>query len=247
MSEAVQLVDQLKRELKSRGVTYAQLAKLIDMSEASVKRMFAQRSMTLDRVDEILKATGIEFGDLTAHFDREQKRLTQLTAKQEAQVVDDPKLFLAAVCALNLMTYDEILAAYNLTPAELVGLLIRLDKLGFIDLFADNRFKLKVARTFAWIPNGPIMQAFKNNAADFFDSEFSKAGEVLFLLNARLSPASRLALVDRLKRVAREFSEAHFEDGQFNAAEREPVSLLIATRAWHLNALAPFVRVPRKK
>jgi len=247
MSEAVQLVDQLKRELKSRGITYAQLAKLIDMSEASVKRMFAQRNMTLDRVDEILKATGIEFGDLTAHFDREHKRLTQLTAKQEAQVVDDPKLFLVAVCALNLMTYDEILAAYNLTPAELVGLLIRLDKLGFIDLFADNRFKLKVARTFAWIPNGPIMQAFKNNAADFFDSEFSKAGEVLFLLNARLSPASRVALVDRLKRVAKEFSEQHFEDGQLNAAQREPVSLLIATRAWHLKALAPFLRKPKSK
>jgi len=212
-----------------------------------VKRMFAQRNMTLDRVDEILKVTGIEFGDLTAHFDREHKRLTQLTAKQEAQVVDDPKLFLVAVCALNLMTYDEILATYNLTPAELVGLLVRLDKLGFIDLFPDNRFKLKVARTFAWIPNGPIMQAFKNNAADFFDSEFSKAGEVLFLLNARLSPQSRVALVDRLKRVAREFSEQHFEDGQLNAAQREPVSLLIATRAWHLKALAPFVRSSRKK
>jgi transcriptional regulator with XRE-family HTH domain len=247
MSQAVQLVDQLKRELKSRGITYAQLAKLIGMSEASVKRMFAQRIMTLDRVDEILAATGIEFSDLTAHFDREQKRITQLTIKQEAEVVDDPKLFLVAVCALNLMTYDEILDTYTLTPAELVGLLVRLDKLGFIDLFADNRFKLKVARTFAWIPNGPIMQAFKNNAADFFDSEFAKPGEVLFLLNARLSPASRVALVDRLKRVAREFSEAHFEDGQLNATSREPVSLLIATRAWHLKALAPYLRPPRKK
>jgi len=242
MTQAIQLVDQLKRELKSRGVTYAELAKRIGMSEASVKRMFAQRNMTLDRVDEILTATGVEFAELTAHFDREQMRLTALTFKQETQVVDDPKLFLAAVCALNLMSYEEILATYGLKPAELVGLLVRLDKLGFIDLMPDNRFKLKVARTFAWIPNGPIMQAFKNNAADFFDSEFAKPGETLVLLNARLSPASRIALVDRLRRVAREFSEQHYEDGQFKATDREPVSLLIATRSWHLKVLAPFLR-----
>jgi AraC-like DNA-binding protein len=173
MTKAVQLIDHLKRELKPRGLTCAKLAVTIGMSETSLKRMFAERNMSLDRLDEILKATGVELAELTGQFDRKHKRLTQLTAKQEAQMVDDPKLFLAAVCALNLMSYDEILATYNLTPAELVGLLVSLDKLGFIDLFADNRFKHKVARTFTWIPNGPIMQAFKNNAADFFDSELA--------------------------------------------------------------------------
>ncbi|MEI6738495.1 MAG: helix-turn-helix transcriptional regulator [Pseudomonadota bacterium] len=242
MSQAVLLIDQLKRELKSRGITYAQLAKSIGMSEASVKRMFSQRNMTLDRVDEILTATGIELAELTGHFDREQKRLTALTLKQEEQVVDDPKLFLVAVCALNLMSYDEIYAMYAFTEAELVGTLTRLDKLGFIELLPNNRFKLKVARTFSWVPNGPIMQAFKNNTEDFFDSEFAKSGEALFLLNARLSAASRIALVDRLKRLAREFSEQHYDDSQLASLQREPVSLLIATRTWHLKAMAPYLR-----
>ena len=245
MSQAVLLIDQLKRELKSRGITYAQLAKLIDMSEASVKRMLSQRNMTIERLDAILAATGIEFAELADHFDREQKRLTQLTPKQEELVVGDPKLFLVAVCALNLMSYDEIHTIYNLTEAELVGLLTRLDKLGFIELLPNNRFKLRVARTFSWVPNGPIMQAFKNNAADFFDSEFSQSGEALFLLNARLSPASRVALVDKLKRLAREFSEQHYEDGHLPPAQRGPVSLLIATRTWHLKAMSPYLRTKK--
>jgi transcriptional regulator with XRE-family HTH domain len=242
MSGAVSLIDQLKRELKARGITYAQLAKSIGMSEASVKRMLAQRNMTLERIDEILDATGIEFAELTEHFDREQQRITQLTAKQEQEVVSDPKLFLVAVCALNLMSYDEILASYELKEAELVGLLTRLDKLGFIELLPNNRFKLKVARTFSWVPNGPIMQAFKNNAGDFFESEFTRQGEVMFLLNARLSPASRMALVDRLKRVAKDFSEQHYEDSHLSSQEREPVSLLIAARTWHLKAMSPYLR-----
>jgi transcriptional regulator with XRE-family HTH domain len=246
MSQAVLLVDQLKREMKSRDITYAQLAKAIGMSEASVKRMFAQRTMTLTRVDEICAATGIEFTELTQHFDRELKRVTQLTVKQEREVVGDPKLFLVAVCALNLMSFDEIFQTYALTEAELVGLLTKLDRLGFIELLPNNRFKLRVARTFSWIRNGPIMEAFKANAIDFFDSEFAKPDETLMLLNGRLSPASRLALIEKIRRVAKEFSEQHYEDSHLSSQQREPVSLLMATRTWHLKPMAPYLRTAKK-
>jgi hypothetical protein len=141
------------------------------------------------------------------------------------------------------MTFDEIKATYILSLAELIGLLARLDKLSFIELLPNNRFKLNVARTFSWVPNRPIMQAFKNNAADFFDSEFANLGAVLFLLNARLSQSSRMALVDRSKRVAREFSEQRHEDACLSATQRESVSLLIAKRSWHLQAKSPNRRL----
>ena len=44
MSSSMMLVEGLKRELKAHGITYAELARRIGMSEASVKRMFARRS-----------------------------------------------------------------------------------------------------------------------------------------------------------------------------------------------------------
>ena len=242
MTQAVLILEQLKRELKARGITYAQLARSVGLSEASVKRMFSQKNMTLERLDEILGATGIDLAELTEPFDREQRRLSQLTRTQEEEVVNDPRLFLVAVSALNHLSYDDILATYTLGEAELVGLLAKLDRLGLIELLPNNRFKLKVARTFAWIPNGPIMQAFKNNAADFFDSEFAAPGEALYLLNARLSLPARIALVDRLKRLARDFSEAHYDSAALPLDQREPVSLLLATRTWHLRAMAPYLK-----
>ena len=61
MLQASSLVDSLKRELKARGITYADLAVRIDMSEASVKRMFSQKNFTLQRLDEILQVTQIHF------------------------------------------------------------------------------------------------------------------------------------------------------------------------------------------
>jgi hypothetical protein len=107
---------------------------------------------------------------------------------------------------------------------------------------SNNRIKLLVARTFAWIPNGPMMQAFKRHAADFFDADFSQPGELLLLLNGRLSPASTLALVERLQRVAREFSDQHIQDAVLPPAERPPVSLLVACRPWRMQALRDLVR-----
>jgi transcriptional regulator with XRE-family HTH domain len=247
MTQTAKLIEQLKRELKARGLTYAELARRIGMSETSIKRMLASRNMSLERLDQILQATQIELTELMGAFDREQARISQLTLKQEEAVVNDPKLFLVAVCTLNLLSYEEILEAYELSEPELVGLLARLDRMGLIELLPNNRFRLKIARTFSWLPNGPIAQAFKNNVTEFFANPFAAQGEALLFVNARLSLASRLALVEKLKRLAREFSEQQHEDDHTNAAHREEVSLLLATRTWHMKAMATYRRKGTKK
>jgi transcriptional regulator with XRE-family HTH domain len=245
MSQAQSIADLLKRALRARGITYAALAGRIHMSEASVKRMFSQRNFTLARLDKICAAAGIEFEELTRGFNREERLISRLTEQQEAEIVSEPKLFLAAVSALNLLSFEEILATYRLEKAELIGLLSRLDRTGFIELMPNNRIRLLVARTFSWIPNGPIMQAFKRHAGDFFDSDFGKDGEIMLLLNGRLSHASALALVERLRRVARAFSDQHIEDATLPAGERPPMSLLIACRPWHMGFMQDLLRTDR--
>lgn len=241
------VVDVLKRELKARGLTYAEVARRIGMSEPSVKRMFSQRNFTLARLDDICAAAGIEFTELTRSFNREEHLISQLTQAQEREIVGDPKLFLVAICALNLLGVDDILSTYDLTEAELVGLLVRLDRMGIIELLPNNRFRLRIARTFAWIPNGPIQSAFRANAHDFFDSHFAGENETMILLNGRLARASAAALIDRLRRVAREFSAQHIDDAVLPAAERASVSLLLACRPWHprfMHVLARRVEPP---
>lgn len=246
MRQAGAIADVLKAELKSRGLTYAKIAAKIQMSEASVKRMFSQRSFTLERIDEICQACGIEFGELMARYlkgyDHEAKLISRLTEAQEREIVSDSKLFLAAVCALNLMRFEDILSVYDLSETELITLMAKLDKIGFIELLPNNRIKLKVARTFSWIPNGPIMTAFKDNAQDFFDSDFSGNDEIMLLLNGRLSQSNAVALADKLRRVARDFSERHIEDSSLPIKQRQSMSLLLACRSWHLSFMKEWMR-----
>lgn len=243
MSKATALVEALKRELRARGITYADLAKRINMSEASVKRMFSHKNFTLVRMDEILQATGIDFRELAGNLEDDPKLISELNLTQEKEIISDPKLFVTAVSALNLIPMEHIVSVYQMSQAEVIKYLLRLDKIGFLELLPNNRVKLLVSHTFRWIPNGPIQTNFRAlAAADFLDARFDQEDESMQLINVMLSKQSAGALLARLKQVAREFSQQHQDDSKLPFDERNPISVLLAARPWLPKSFKELVR-----
>jgi hypothetical protein len=124
-----------------------------------------------------------------------------------------------------------------------VKLLARLDRLAFIELLPGNRIRLLVSRAFSWIPDGPIQRLFKEQfQADFFRSRFDKESELLILANGALSRPSVAALLARLRKAAAEFSALRSEDAPLPAAERTPITLLVAARPWSAEFLRRYRR-----
>lgn len=243
MAHAAALVEVLKRELKARGITYADLAPALRLSEASVKRMFSRQDFTLKRLDGICRHARIEFSDLARSLAREEALISQLTHEQEKEIVADRKLFLVAVCALNHVTFDQIVQRYDVSAAECVRLLARLDRLKFIELQPGNRIRLLVSRTFSWRPDGPIQRFFNEQAHnEFFDSRFDRNDEFMLVVNGMLSKTSSATVVERLKRIAREFSELHNDDVRLPLEQRSAMSVLVALRHWELAAFAELRR-----
>lgn len=243
MAHSAALIDVMKRELKARGITYARVARHLGLSVASVKRMFSRRDFTLKRLDEICRLANTEFSDLARALQEGEPQISELTYEQEKEIVADRKLFLVAVCVLNHATFEQITGTYDVTPAECIRLLSRLDRLKFIDLQPGNRIKLLVSRTFAWLPDGPIQRYFKEQAHhEFFRSRFHGANEFMLVVNGMLSKGSSAAIATRLKRIAREFSDLHNEDVRLPLAERSAMSLLVAIRHWELEAFAELRR-----
>ncbi len=243
MARSAVLIETLKRELKARGITYAAVARALRMSEASVKRMFARREFTLSRLDAICDVAGVEFSELVRLSAPREAVISQLSHEQEKELVANPKLMLVALCTLNHWSYEQILEKYALSAAECVKLLARLDRLKFIELLPHNRIRLLVSRAFAWIPDGPIQRLFKTQfQVDFFRSRFDREGELLLLANGALSKASIAALLARLKKAAAEFSALRGEDAALPAAERRPITLLLAARPWEPEFLGKYRR-----
>ena len=245
MAHSGALVEVLKRELRTRGVTYAQVARKLGLSEASVKRMFSRKDFTLKRLDQVCQLTNADFSDLARTLNREETLIAQLTQEQEKEIASSVKLFLVAVCALNHVTPEQIVEIYDISGPECVQLLLKLDRIGFIRLQPNNRIKLLVSRDFAWLPDGPIQHFFKQHAhGDYVRSRFDRPDEYFVAVNGMLSGSSRAAIVARLKRIAREFSELHNDDVRLPASQRLNMTMLVAIRHWELQA---FTELRRKK
>ena len=245
MAQTAAIVGALKEVLKARAITYARIAKGLGLSEASVKRIFAQQSFTLERLDQVCALLGIEISDLARMVAHEAASPAQPTREQEKELVSDAKLLLVAVHALNHWTFDEIASTYTFSKAECTRLLARLDRLGVIELLPNNKIRVKVARNFTWLPDGPIQQFFRAQLQnDFFRSRFDETGELMVLVSGMLSRASNALLQNRIRRLREEFSEAHHQDLELPLTERFGTSLLMAIRPWTPDTFKRFRKDP---
>ena len=243
MARTAVLVERLKRELKARGITYADVARGLRMSEASIKRMFAQKDFTLSRLDAICEQAGLEFSELARMVSGQDAVISQLSIEQEKEFVQNHKLMLVALCTLNHWTMEQIVERYDMAPAECIRLLARLDRLKFIELLPNNRIKLLVSRAFSWIPDGPIQRLFKEQLqADFFRCRFDGENELLLLANGALSRSSLSALLARLRKTAADFSGMRGDDAALPSTERTPITLLLAARPWGPEILRKYAR-----
>ena len=64
MSPVQSLEDALKRALRAGGVTYADVARDLGLSEASVKRMFSRGAFTLERFEAVCRMVDLGITDL---------------------------------------------------------------------------------------------------------------------------------------------------------------------------------------
>ena len=155
-----------------------------------------------------------------------------MSQAQEEELIADPKLFLVAVSAMNHMRIEDIVATYKISKAQCVLLLLRLEKIGFLEVHENNRVRLRVSRAFAWIPEGPIMRYVKAQTSEYFKHAFDAPGEFMRIVNVRVSEEARVALLSRIEQIAREYSDQHDADSHLPLAERSSISVLLAVRSW---------------
>lgn len=243
MDEASKLIDWIKAELKRQGKTYADVAQALQLSEANVKRMFAVKRLSLDRLAELANCLGLSIAEVAQEASTGVSRVRGLSPQQEQELVADPKLLLVAVCSLNHWTGDEIGAAYALTQSEVLQRLARLDRLGIIDLLPGNRIRLKTARDFDWLPNGPIHKYFRKfGLHPFLDSAFSGGNEGFHFTHGMLTDAAMDKLKLEMRKLKERFAELHQESLTSPLHKRRGAGFLLAFREWELEAFSDLRR-----
>ncbi|MEK8048355.1 MAG: transcriptional regulator [Burkholderiales bacterium PBB6] len=243
MSSTQTLVQVIKSELKSAGLTYADLAQGLNLAESSVKRMLARGDMPLSRIDEICRVLKTDFADLARKVADAQPLRRELTLEQERAVVSDRKLLLMAICCMSQWTLEQVLGSYRLTEAEAIRHLAHLDRLGIIELRPMNRYRLMVAKAFRWRPHGPVMTFFRDEVVgDYYSGGFDGEGEMLTLVHGQIGRSLAQLFNERLQRVAQDFAQQHLADQKLPADQKRPYTLVIGMRSWLFAAFRDLKR-----
>jgi DNA-binding Xre family transcriptional regulator len=247
MAQVDALVESLKAALKSHNLKYRDVAEVLELSEASIKRLFSTRSFSLQQLQQICLMMGMEISDLVQLMTERQSHLQELSVEQEEEIVRDPGFLIITVCVLNRWTFEDILRHYTFSEHEVVQKLARLDRLKIIELLPKNRIKLLVAPNFSWRKNGPIQQFFLSTIEkELFNAKFDKPDHKLVVLNGMLSAASNGELQKKIERLAREFDQLNNTDAGLPLEERQGYTLVLALRNWQYDQLAKYRRAPVK-
>jgi transcriptional regulator with XRE-family HTH domain len=243
MAQTSALIDTLKQALKQQGLTYAEIARRLKMSEANVKRMFAAKRFTLDRLEDICQLMRMELSDLFQLHEESRQRITRLTEAQEKELVGDEKLLFVAVSVRNRLGFDDIVRHYHISETECIRCLARLDKLKIIDLLPNNRIKLRIDENFRWLPNGPIDRFFESQIKNqFLKSRFTGQREQRLFLFGLLGDASLEVLTKKIQSLSKEFTELHRQDAQLPLDKRHNIGFMLAIRPWELGVFQPLRR-----
>lgn len=243
MGEIGQLVRVLKKRLKIQGITYRELAAAIDLSEPSVKRMFACQRFTLDRLVQISNYLGFTLAELAQEAVVTEHLVHTLSEAQEEELVSDRKLLLVAICSLNHWSVQDIISTYRVTEAECIQRLAQLDRLRLIVLLPGNRIRLNVARDFDWRVKGPIRSFFREHGLhDFLDSDFALDDETMSFSHAMLTEAAMAKVLAELRKLRQRFAELHEESLAAPLSKRHGVGMLLAMREWEIGVFSALRR-----
>ena len=230
------LIRALKTTLKSRAITYDELARRLKLSHASVKRLFAEETFTLKRIENICNVLEIDFFDLARLARGASADTDEMTTSQEKGLAADARLLSLFYLVFNEWSVEAILESYDISKAECTKLLLQLDKLHLIELGANNAVRLKVPRTVRLQRDGPIRRSHgKTVINDFLQVDFAEMGGYFRFEFRDLSPASVAQIERRLERIAQEFHELAELDGYLPPDQRQTVGLALGMRPWMMS------------
>ena len=109
MDQTAKLLDTLKAYLKSRDITYRNLAQRLKLSESSIKRVFSEKTLSLKRLERILHSLDLDFYDL-AHMSRRQDGDSKeaLSPEQEESLLENPRMLIFLHLLIQKWKVEEI-------------------------------------------------------------------------------------------------------------------------------------------
>lgn len=233
MRQGQLLIDALKSQLKAHNITYKEVSRSLQLSEASIKRLLNTGNISLERLEVIANLARCSLSDLMERTQHAEPPVTVLSLEQEREIARDLPLLMVAVSVISGFSYEDLLNYYTLDEYTLIQKLAHLDRLKLIELQPGNRIRRRIAPNFHWLPDGPIQQFFlKHVAQEFFASKFNRTTEKLLVFNGLCSATINKKIQEKMNRFLAEIAELVREDKHTPMNEKYGTTLVLGLRQW---------------
>ncbi|MDQ7048388.1 MAG: helix-turn-helix transcriptional regulator [Enterobacterales bacterium] len=101
MAQTQLVLNTLKHCLKEKNLTYVDVAKALSLSEASIKRIFSEKNISLHRLDIICQLLGMELTDLMRRAEKQQEVISELTLEQEQEFLKKTQTLVCCLYAIK--------------------------------------------------------------------------------------------------------------------------------------------------
>lgn len=242
MSQIDQFLASLKRSLKAKNILYRDLAKSLDLSESSVKRILSSKSLSLERLEEICKVADLSFADVVKGARLEEGEASSvMTDDQESALADNPRLLHFFMMLQEGKSPAKIEKEYQITSAELKKYLFQLDRLNLIELHPRDKVKLKKPGSVRFRRDGAAGKVlWEQTKANYFHYDFKPEDYIRFSF-MRLSNSSLAKFKSKLERMVVELQEEARFEGE-NEIPTSDIGILLSFRPWQYSYMGAIKR-----
>jgi DNA-binding Xre family transcriptional regulator len=202
----------LQGVLRVRGMTYADLARHMDVSEPTVKRIFAGHDCKLSRLLEICDILDVPLADVLHRAGRISEEASLLPVATEARLAADPSLFYLFILMREPIPQQEIERRFDLSGDDMFRLGRGLEALGLAEVHPGNRIRITRSEPFRFRPDGPLIPLLKEINTRFLGQVIEARGGnqgAFFTLSRRMLPdtgAFILREIETLKETVAELA-----------------------------------------
>jgi transcriptional regulator with XRE-family HTH domain len=199
------IFEALKRTLRAKRITYRELARRMNISEPTVKRIFHERNCKLDRLLEICEAAGVDLENIVGSLSRGPGPASRIGPSVEQSLADQPSLLFVFIMLTEKFTPRAIMRSHGVSEASMFLYLRDLEELGLVAIGSGLSARVLVDTPIQWDFSGPLRPLFEGTNKNFVGWTIARMrdGASFISFSRRMRPET----AELLRREAEELAE----------------------------------------
>jgi len=229
-SDIPRILASLKSALRAKQLTYKQVAVRLGVHEATVKRNLNGRGLSLEFLERVCNLADLRVSELLETSESSQDgRLHRISIRQESGLASNLLSTFFLLLLQRKWSPEEIREEFQLTEAQLVNHLVRLDRLGVIKLLPNNRVRVLIGRHPEWKSGGPMRQSFNRWLGQQFANMDYPRG-MFEVETVKVAPSSLIMIQSLMKDFSEAIIRVGERDHQLRGEQLNWYSILVAAR-----------------